>query len=136
MKIFICASKYCYDKVKDIADKLEQMKHIITLPNNFDDPFIEERSKLLGDMEHKRFKSEMFKLQNKKVFDNEAILVLNFDKKGIPNYIGGAVFLEMFKAFELGKKVFLFNPIPDNILKDEIEGMDPIIINGDLNLIE
>lgn len=78
----------------------------------------------------------MFELQNKKVAENDGILVLNFEKNGLANYIGGAVFMEMIKAFELNKKIFLYNPVPNNILKDEIEGMDPIIINGDLNLIK
>ncbi|MFA5230111.1 MAG: hypothetical protein WC422_01530 [Candidatus Paceibacterota bacterium] len=136
MKIFICASKHFYDRVKNIKNELEIVGHIVTLPNSFDDPLAEEKIKILGHEEHKKFKTEMFELQNKKVAENDGILVLNFEKNGLANYIGGAVFMEMIKAFELNKKIFLYNPVPNNILKDEIEGMDPIIINGDLNLIK
>jgi len=42
----------------------------------------------------------------------------------------------MFKAWELKKELYLFNPIPDNILKDEILGFSPIIINGDLSKLK
>jgi hypothetical protein len=44
--------------------------------------------------------------------------------------------LEIFKAFELGKKIFLYNPIPENIFEDELVGINPIIIEGELNLID
>lgn len=136
MKIFICASKHFYDKVNNVKNELELAGHTIALPNSFDDPFAEEKAKTLSHADHKKFKAEMFELQNKKVAENDGILVLNFEKNGVPNYIGGAVFMEMIKAFELGKKIFIFNPVPNNILKDEIEGLDPFVIDGDLSLIK
>jgi hypothetical protein len=65
----------------------------------------------------------------------DSVLVLNFEKNGQTNYIGGATFLEMYDAFRLGKKIYMFNNIPEGILKDEIIGFNPILINGDLNNI-
>jgi hypothetical protein len=78
----------------------------------------------------------MLKEDGELIKDNDAILVLNFEKNNIPNYIGGATFLEIFRGFDYGKKIFLYNPVPSNMLKDEIEGMNPVVINGDLNLIQ
>ena len=66
----------------------------------------------------------------------DAVLVLNYTKNSIPNYIGGATFLEMYDAFRLGKKIYMINEIPDLILKDEIIGFNPTIINGDLSKIK
>ena len=66
----------------------------------------------------------------------DSVLVLNYTKNGKRNYIGGATFLEMYDAFRLGKTIYMINDIPENILKDEIIGMEPIILNGDLNLIK
>lgn len=86
--------------------------------------------------DHSKWKGEMLRLQVEKVTDNDGILVLNMEKHGQINYIGGATFLEIFKAFELSKKVFLYNPIPDSFLRDELLGMNPAIINGDLTLIK
>ena len=69
----------------------------------------------------------------------DAILVLNFDKitdgEIEKNYIGGATFLEIYDAFRLNKKIYLYNDIPDGILYDEIHGFAPIIINRDLTEI-
>jgi len=134
MKIFIVGSKHLYHHIEDVKSELESLGHIITLPNCYDDPLTEERMKNLGKEDHIKFKSEMFLEQERKVKANDAILVMNYEKHNHKNYVGGSTFLEMFKAFELGKKIFLMNPIPGNILKDEIEGFSPIIINQDLSL--
>jgi len=66
----------------------------------------------------------------------DAVLVLNFEKDGMKNYVGGATFLEMYDAFRLGKKIFLYNDIPEGILKDEIVGFNPVIIGGNLKKIK
>ena len=67
----------------------------------------------------------------------DAVFVLNLDKNGIPNYIGGNTFLEIGFAYVLGQKIFLFNPIPDiPLYKTEIEAMKPIILNKDLSLVK
>lgn len=136
MKIFICCSKFLYDKVPLIKEELEKMGHVVTVPNCYDDPMKEEKMKKVSYEEHSKWKRNMIRLQAEKVEANDVILVLNFEKNGQKNYIGGATFLEIFRAFDSGKKVFLFNPIPDNILKDELIGMNPTIINGDLSLVK
>lgn len=135
MKIFICASKYNYDKVEPIKIKLETMGHVITLPNSYENPMKEEEMKKVSPEVHQQWKSDMLKKQDAKVLVNDAILVLNFEKHGQPNYIGGATFLEIFRAFDANKKIFLYNPIPEGMLKDELLGMNPVVINGDLNKI-
>ena len=82
----------------------------------------------------------MYKKSEETIKNIDAVLVLNFNKEKdgtiLKNYIGGATFLEMYDAFRFNKKIYLFNDISDGILKDEIEGFSPIIINGDINSIE
>lgn len=136
MKIFICASRHLYNQIAQAKKALEEKGFILTMPNNYDDPMREEEIKKLGQEEYSQWKKEMLILQKQKVEKNDVILVMNLEKNGQENYIGGATFLEMYQAFELGKKVYLYNPIPDNMLKDEIIGMNPVIINGDLELIK
>lgn len=42
-------------------------------------------------------------------------------------------------AFYYNKKIFLWKPIPDDektsIIADEVESVNPVIINGDINKI-
>lgn len=135
MKIFIICSKAFYDKIPEIKNELEKTGHEITLPNCFDDPGTESRYRDLGFEEHSKWKSSMIKHSEDMIKNQDAVLVLNFEKHGIKNYIGGATFLEMYDAFRLGKKIYLFNDIPEGILKDEIIGFNPILINADLSKV-
>jgi len=67
----------------------------------------------------------------------DAVLVLNYDKNGIKNYIGGNTLMEIGFAHVLNQKIFLLNPIPEMpYCKSEIEAVKPIVINGDLSKIK
>ena len=136
MKIFITASKQFYDKVAEVKAALEKKGHLVTPPNGFDEPDKENEMKDVSPRAHQQWKAEMIRTDGKIVAANDAILVLNFEKHGQLNYIGGATFLEMFKAFELNKKIYLYNPVPDGMLTDEILGFGPIVINGNLTKIK
>lgn len=135
MKIFIICSKHMYHKVLPVKDALESQGHIITVPNSFDAPMKEEEMKLISKEEHIAWKSARLWEQVKKVKSNDAVLVLNYEKKDVPNYIGGATFLEIAHAFYNNKKIFLLNPIPKNIFTDELTAMNPTVLNGDLSKI-
>lgn len=135
MKIFIICSKGFYNRIPELKKILEENEHTITLPNSYEDVGAEERHREVGYKEHSAWKSKMIKHSTKVIEDNDAVLVLNFEKNNMQNYIGGATFIEMYDAFRLNKKIFLFNNIPDGILKDEIIGFNPIVINGDLGKI-
>lgn len=135
MKIFLICSKKFYDIIPQIKDELELSGHEVTLPNCFDDPATEGRYRNIGIEEHAKWKSGMIRQSETVINDIDAVLVVNMEKNGVPNYIGGATFLEMYDAFRLNKKIFLYNGIPDGILTDEIIGFSPVIIDGDLNNI-
>jgi len=135
MKIFVICSKKFYDQIPPIKDELEKSGHIISLPNCFDDPETEDRYRNLGTKEHAEWKATMLKHSTDVIENNDAVLVLNFEKNGMKNYVGGATFLEMYDAFRLSKKIFLYNDIPEGILHDEIKGFGPILIQGDLSKI-
>lgn len=67
---------------------------------------------------------------------SDAVLVLNLDKHGIPNYIGGNTLMEIGFAHVLNQKIFLLNPIPEiPYYKSEIEAVKPVIIYGDYSKI-
>lgn len=130
MKILIICSKTFYPNIAEIKRRLEAKGHSVYLPNCYDHPETEEDMRKLGKDKHAAFKAEMFKQSEELISNMDAVLVLNFTKNEIDNYIGGATFLEMYDAFRLNKRIYLYNPIPDGMLKDEIIGFNPIIING------
>ena len=140
MKILVICSKKFYSKIEKVKKHLEEKDIEVSLPNCYDDPTAEQKAWNLGIEEHQKFKAKMYKQSEDTISKMDAVLVLNLDKekdgKILKNYIGGATFLEMYDAFRLGKKIFLYNDIPEGMLYDEIEGFGPIVINGDLDLIK
>ena len=140
MKILIICSKKFYDRIHNIKVELEKNNHEVYLPNCYDAPDTERKMYELGEKEHREFKARMFRRSEEVIKDMDAVLVLNYDKEknGVieKNYIGGATFLEMYDAFRFNKKIFLLNDIPKSLLEDEIDGFDPIILKGDLNLVK
>lgn len=140
MKVLIICSKQFYSKIEELKRVLEDRKIEVFLPNCYDDPKTEERMWNLGKKEHQEFKTKMYKQSEETIKNMDAVLVLNYDKnkdgKIYKNYIGGATFLEMYDAFRLGKKIFLMNDVPDGMLFDEIEGFNPIILKGNIDLVK
>lgn len=136
MKILIICSKAFYKDIPPIKERLEQMGHIIELPNSYYCPDAEKKSWELGPREHSEFKARMFKMSAERISSMDAVLTLNFDKNEKKNYIGGATFLEIYEAFMNNKKIYLYNDIPEGMLFDEISGFSPIVINGNLDLIK
>ena len=135
MKIFIACSKYFYDRIPSIRGELERAGHQVSMPNSYDQPLMEEEMKQRGLEAHVQWKSEMLRRDEDNIRPNDAILVLNFEKNGQANYIGGATFLEIYEAWKRDKKIFLYNDIPDNIFSDELVGIAPVVLNGDLRRI-
>lgn len=136
MKIGILGSMQFSDQMIQIANELRNMGHD-PVTSRFIEPFLgktaEEQERI--KIQQKNNDDVMRKdVENMKSVD--AFLVLNFDKHGIKNYIGGNAFLEMGVAYFDRKKIFLYNDIPEiPIYKSEIEAMKPIIIYGDLQKI-
>ncbi len=143
MKISICASIDFTYEIGEVAQKLRGMEHEVDVPMTAQkilgneltlDDFKKEKNKN-GDGAFRKIQDDVIKRYYKIIQKTDAILVLNFDKNEIKNYIGGNTFLEMGFAYVLNKPIYLLNSIPDMIYTDEIQAMQPKILNGDLEKI-
>lgn len=65
----------------------------------------------------------------------KAVLIANFDKNDIENYIGSNTFLEMGAGFIFEKPIYLYNPVPKQSNYEEIMALEPMVIDGDLSKI-
>jgi hypothetical protein len=71
------------------------------------------------------------------ILQSDAVLIVNLEKNGIKNYIGGNCLMEMGMAYVNDKKIFLLNDIPvEAAYIDEIKAMDPVCLRGDLTKIK
>jgi len=146
MKITICGSIAFFDEMSEIKKKLENLGHEVRLPPS---EIIDGKGKTISVKEYYSIRKttdttdgwiwdrreELMRKHFNKVVWSDAILILNYDKNSIPNYIGANTLLEMGLAFHYRKKIFLLKPIPKISSKEEILGMRPKVINGDLSLI-
>ncbi|HII72787.1 TPA: hypothetical protein HA265_08580 [Candidatus Woesearchaeota archaeon] len=146
MKITICGSIAFYDEMLQTKKELEALGHQAKLPPSEiqDDDgniipvmkYYEMRKKESSDTSWIwDEKEKAMRAHFDKVEWSDAVLLLNCDKKGIKGYVGANTLLEAGLAMHLKKPIFLLNQIPEMDYKEEILGMKPIVINGDLRKI-
>lgn len=137
MKIFVLGSMQFSEKMVETRNALRKAGHEV-VTSHFVDAFIgkTDEEKEVIKLEQKNNEDAM-RVDCEQIVDKDAVLVMNLDKHGIKNYIGGNVLIEMGYAHILGKQIFLYNPVPDiQYYKTEIEAMKPVILNGDLSLVK
>jgi hypothetical protein len=136
MKIGVVGSMQYTEKMLEIRDKLNRMGHeafVTTFAPAMAGKSDEEKEKMKL---HQKYDLDAIREFWRLMQGADAVLVVNLDKNGIKNYVGGNTFLEMGFAHVLNQKIFLLNPIPEiSFYKTEIEAMKPIILNGDLTKI-
>jgi len=134
MKIVICGSMKFIPQMKKVKRALEKLGHRVVVPELYDYHKIRDEE---GD--EKRFletKAGLIHTHFKEIKAGDGILVLNYDRKGIKNYIGGNSFLEMGIAYHYHKKIYLLNDFPkDMTYLEEIKAMKPKVLKGDLKLL-
>jgi hypothetical protein len=141
MKITVCGSVKFADKLVEIYRELEKLGH---QPMMHEEMFgiADGTAKELIDgieLDHAEIKrkNNFIKFWHDLIKSGDAVLICNFDKNGIKNYIGGNTFLEIGFAHVNGKKIFILNPIPKKLSYiDEIMAMVDEVINGDLSQIK
>jgi nucleoside 2-deoxyribosyltransferase len=149
MIITICASVDFTPKIIEVKKDLEKLGHQVNIPFftqkiidgeiSYED-FLRAKEKD-GDILLRTGESmDMIKRYWDFIKNSDAILVLNMNKRGIDNYIGGSTLMEMGFAYGQGKKIFLYNPIPARGERmhyvDEITDLKPIVIAGNLDEIK
>jgi len=136
MKIAVAGSMQYIEQMVDVCQQLEKMGHTV-FTSKFKDAYVgksdeeKEQQKL-----HDKAKNDAIREFWKPMQDADALVVVNLDKHGIKNYIGGNAFLEMGFAHVLNQKIYLMNPIPDMpYYGTEIVAMQPTVLNGDLSKV-
>ncbi len=81
-------------------------------------------------------KESLIKEHLDKITASDAILVFNEEKNGVAGYVGGNTLMEMAFAYSQGIEIFMLHPTPDISYNDEINGMLPIVLDGDISAID
>ncbi|MBZ9572115.1 hypothetical protein KJA15_02190 [Patescibacteria group bacterium] len=140
MTITICASAKFAKEMIEAKKILERSGHKVLLPEmaesfatgkvNLDDF---KGGRTVADFKKKH---NLIRKHFKEVKRGDTILVLNYDRMGIKNYIGGNTFAEIAVAYYLNKPIYILNPVPEEMpYTEEIKAMEPIVLNGNLEKI-
>ncbi|MBR2544000.1 hypothetical protein IKF04_01715 [Candidatus Saccharibacteria bacterium] len=136
MKTYVAASSSFWDKLPEVKEKLERLGHEVKLPKSIDDSEIEEKAWQKGDDEHVKLIRSLFDDSEKIIRDwCDAIYLMNWDKRGISGYVGGAALVELYIAYREHKKIFIENDVFPGLMYDEIMGFGPTFVHGDLSKI-
>ena len=137
--IVICASASTYDRVIPLSDELLSIGLHVALPAMAETMKIEGRANEEARIDWSTrsdgyvYKEKLMRDHFALIAKSDAILVANYEKNGKPDYIGGNVLMEMTVAFYLKKTIYILNSAPvGSLLIDEILGMQPIFLHGDI----
>lgn len=140
MKITICGSVKFADKLVEIYKELEKFGHEPIMHKEMFGIADGTARELIDGIEinHSEIKKKhnFIKAWYDLIVSGDAILVCNFDKNGIKNYIGGNTLMEIGFAHVNDKKVFLLNSVPDVSYADEIKAMVDEVVDGNLSKIK
>jgi hypothetical protein len=137
MRIGVAGSMQYTERLMDLCDQLEKLGHDAFM-SKFGPKFVGKTDEEKEEIKlEQKYKHDAIREFWKPMQNADALLVANYDKAGIKNYIGGNAFLEMGFAHVLNQKIYLINPIPQMpYYETEIIAMRPIVINRDLSLIK
>lgn len=138
MTITICGSMSFAKEMEKVQETLESMGHVCLMPEGVAE-YSRGHIKSIGGGEGAKRKVEhdLIRRHYNLIKDADAILVVNHEKHGIKDYIGGNSFLEIGFAYILGKRIYLLNELPEQqLIKEELEAMQPFILNENFSLIK
>ncbi len=137
--ITICSSANFYQQVVTVKQELENLGYNVLIPitaqrmqdsGDFD---VSHYKTWLGDARDYHKKAELMRTHFEEVAAGDAVLVVNNEKHGVPNYIGGNVLMEMAIGFYLKKPIFVLNDLPiGSLFEEEIIGLGSVPLGGSL----
>ncbi len=130
MRIVVCGSMSHYFKMLAVKKKLISLGHEVVLPEVATSQQLKDiKNNSYIDTAELKIRHDFIRKHYQHIVKSDAVLIVNHDKNGIKNYIGGNAFLEMGFAYVSNKPIFLLNPIPNiRFYYHEIRAMQPIVI--------
>ena len=132
--ITICGSMKFIEEMKNLKLGLKKKGFLVFIPD-LNEGKVVDYSKLCIN-EKADIKRDFIDKHLEKIKKSDAIIVANYKKNDVRDYIGANSFLEMGFAYAFEKKIFLLNNVPSQANMIEILGLGPICLDGNLDYLE
>lgn len=132
----ICCSANFYKQAVEMQDKFSKLFTVVIpetalVMKESNDYEVSHYKTWYGNEDDYPKKAERMRAHFEEVAKADLIFVLNYEKKGVQNYIGANTTMEMGLAFFMNKPIFILNELPENSpFEEEFKGMHPIILHG------
>ncbi|WP_143406786.1 hypothetical protein [Methanonatronarchaeum thermophilum] len=142
-RIVVCGSLDFTREIGKIRRSLERMGFEVVIPKTSEmildgdvsfERILQEKSS--GDIVDRAIELDPLSYYYDAIRNSDKVLVINLTKNGVEGYIGGNVLIEMGYAHALNKPIYLWNEIPELPYRDEIQIMQPKVIDKDLSKLE
>jgi hypothetical protein len=136
VRIGVVGSMQLTERMLQLRDELNALGHdayITSLASPFVGRTDEEKEQIkLHQKKNCDAIREFFRMME----GGDALLVANYKKNNIENYIGQNTMLELGFAHYKYQDIYLVNPMPDMpYIQTELESFNPSVIHGDLSKI-
>ncbi|MEO8784893.1 MAG: hypothetical protein ABI221_00975 [Candidatus Saccharimonadales bacterium] len=140
--IALCCSANFYRQAVAVREQLVKLGFAVIIPEaaeqmrqsgDFD---VSHYKTWFGDKNDYYKKTALIKGHFVEIDKADIVLVLNYQKHGVDNYIGGNTLMEMAIAFYRNKPIYILNEMPqESAFLEEIIGLNSIALHGHLETI-
>lgn len=130
--ITICGSMTFFQEMSTAKSLLEEHGFTVLTPV----PLVSEAwfAETYSYEELIRMKPEFMLNHFKRIEQTDSILVMNYEKKGIPGYFGSNSLMEIGLAFFLNKKLYFLFPVTSSHPHyEEVAALEKTCLEGDLS---
>jgi len=134
MKIVICGSMKFSKEMLKIKENLNCLgfKNVV-VPHNAEKYAADELGEETRHESTKnKIEKDLIRAYYNEIVSADAVIIANYSKNGVANYIGGNSFLEAAFAHVLNKKLYFLFDVPEMIYSDELRALQAVILDGDL----
>lgn len=126
-KITICGSMQFAKEMAQLKQELESLGWIVFTPD------LSEKSSSYEELQNNarlKTKKEFITNHFERIKKSNAILVANYEKKGIKGYVGSNTLMEIAVAHMLQKVIYIFNDLDPQNCEEEVRALTTHFLNG------
>jgi hypothetical protein len=132
-QITICGSMQFSQQMRQLQQELEKLGWVVLTPD------LSESStayQTLPDHEKSKAKKKLINRHFEKIKKSDAILVANYDKKGVSGYIGSNTLMEIAVAHAFHKKIYVLHQLENQSCEEEVRALTTRFLDGDVANLE